>query len=407
MQLTAQRKVSEDHGKKNFFSRMKESAVILSAIAAFGLTDCSKSQVSGNQPVSSVQAPQQLSSGAETDQARPQRPERFEIPARALFDFGPTTGMPNNAYCTMFPEIDQWAAMRNIDPILVRAFVLTESGFDPNAAAQVCSRNTILSNGAPGCFPADLSGNSAGYSRGYDEMYAPSGVARFATAPNSGTASPDWRWLAFGLMMAVEPPFTFWPASHHPDGIDGQYFDIYARSGLYPLNLNAARECNPNFNPFNPGDSACLGTGRMRSMINNALAWINANRSLLNWGLDLAKDRAFAGYIAGNMYDGVWESRNRVNHPRCSTSSANGDCWADGFARSWSVTTEYCGSGEGQQDAERCSNGSPRVFPPERCYGYTDFVRYVRDCEVPYLARPADPGRAKMQAYYSLRNSCP
>lgn len=398
----------QDHNKKSFFSKMKDNAVILSAIAAFGLSGCSKSHVPGNQPESSVQqAPR--SSGASQMPQQNRTPERFEIASsQAPFDFGPLSGTPNNSYCSMFPELDEWAARRNIDRFFVRAFALTESGFNPNAAAKVCSMKAIQRSSMQGCFPAEhLSGNSEGYSRGYDEMYDPSGRVSLANAPNSGTPNADWRWLALGIMQTLEPPFTFWPASHHPEGVDGQYFDIYRRSGIFPLDLNAARECNPRFNPFSPGDSACLGTGRMRGMINSARSWINEHRSFLNWGLDPAKDSAFAGYIAGNRYHGLWGSRDRINHPRCSSSQTNGDCWAEGFARSWNVTVEYCGSGEGQQDTEGCSGGVPRREPPNYCYGYTDFVQYVRQCELPFLPLQTDPGAAKMRAYYMLRNSCP
>lgn len=54
-------------------------------------------------------------------------------------------------------------------------------------------------------------------------------------------------------MQTIEPPYNFWPAQYHPDGIDGAYFDIFARSDMIRLgpDFSEARACNLRFNPFN------------------------------------------------------------------------------------------------------------------------------------------------------------
>ncbi|MEW6722808.1 MAG: hypothetical protein AB1324_06100, partial [Candidatus Micrarchaeota archaeon] len=313
-------------------------------------------------------------------------------------------GTPPALYCNSTPEVEQWASVRNLDPMLVRAFILTESGFDPCSAAKVCRAGYD----GPGCFEPGP-GKDECYDNAYDEMYDPRGNCTFEIATNAGQAQPDWRYCAVGIMQSLEPPYTFWPASHSPTGSDGQWFEIFDRSGFHTISLDGARSCNRYFNPFIPADSICIGTLKMEGMLRNARAWITSHRSMLNWpATDIDKDNLFAAYITGNMYAGFWGSSGRsADHPRCISGQSNGECWAYGFSISWPVNATYCQSSDGQADTERCQNGQPRREPPRYCYGYTDFMEYVRDCEVPYLPRQADPGRGKVQAFLWLSNGCP
>ena len=67
----------------------------------------------------------------------------------------------------------------------------------------------------------------------------------------------------------------------------------------------------------------------------------------------------------------------------------------------------YCSSTEGQSDTVRCKDGHPRKEPPGYCYGYTDFLEFVRDCEVPFFPfGKYDPGRLKMETYLDLLTNC-
>jgi hypothetical protein len=224
-------------------------------------------------------------------------------------------------------------------------------------------------------------------------------------------------------MQSLEPPYTFWPANYHPSGVNGPYFDIIQNSGFYQSYVQGnsndtripafdlARSCNPAFNPFLPSDSICIGTAKIEQMFVSARGWINTNRGLLNWGAaDEDKDSLFAAYIVGNMYAGFWGSSARAaTHPHpCPSSTSNGNCWALHFSQSWSVNATYCQSEAGMDPNEfRCKNGLPRKEPPEYCYGYTDFLEFVRDCEAPFNSRAnADSGRTKLEAYLGLLNGC-
>ncbi len=396
--------------RKAIFSRMKDrinaAAIVGAALLLPAAAGC-KENHAVQQPALVEVARQPPEAGSQAEGPGPSQEGETALALKAPFAFETTIprSLPQDALCRGFPEIDSWAEKRGIDRFYVRALAYTQSGFDPLAAAKVCRAGYD----AQGCFSPGP-GKDEGYDAGHDEMYDPAGKAVLPVAPNSNSAQPDWRWLGLGLMQTVEPPYTFWPSSHSPDGRDGPYYPVFLRSGFgNGLGLNMARSCNPKFNPFNANDSACLGTAKVGVMLGIARAWIASHRAMLNWGSgDRASDELFAHYIAGHMYSGYWGARNRSQeHPRCSSATANSECWAYGFSQSAAVSSDYCASGEGQLDAARCTNGQPIRNPPETCYGYGDFVTFVRDCELPYLTRQTDSASSLMSTYLWLRNRCP
>lgn len=312
----------------------------------------------------------------------------------------PAGGAAPERYCTSFPEANQWASARNLDPMLVRAFILTESNFDPCSAAKVCRQGYD----GPGCFEPGP-GKDECYDMAYDEMYDPAGNCTFENAAPG--AQPDWRWCAVGIMQSLEPPYTFWPASVNPDGADGPYFDVFDRSGFHTLDLNGVKGCNPRFNPFVATDSICIGTLKLEGALVYARGWLSRNHGKLNWAAaDMDKDNLFAAYIAGNYYSGFWGSKaRRADHPRCDPGMSNGDCWAYGFSLSWPINETFCQDPE-NQDRSECEGGHPKNNPPVDCYGYSDFFEYVEACEKPYLARQADPGKTKVEAFIWLSEGC-
>ncbi|MFH1784830.1 MAG: hypothetical protein ABH842_00210 [Candidatus Micrarchaeota archaeon] len=322
------------------------------------------------------------------------------------FAFNNKSGTPSDTYCSAFPEVDQWAGARNLDPMLVRAFIITESSFEPCAAAKVCRAGY----GGSGCFDNDPSTADECYNKpAYDYMEDPTGNCTFANAPNWNSAQPDWRWCGLGLMQALAPPYTFWPAAYRSDGVEGEYNYIYELSNLGDGQLAAAKSCNPiNFNPFNPSDSACLGTWVLEAKLKSAESWIASNRAKLNWAAtDEEKDAVFTAYVAAHKYGGSWDSSTRLStHPRCTASIKNGDCWALGFVESWLFNDEYCASAAGETDTEHCDGGIAIKLPPEKCYGYDDFIKYIRECEVPYLKSNRDSGANKIENFFWLTSKC-
>ncbi|MFN7991146.1 MAG: hypothetical protein U0R44_03225 [Candidatus Micrarchaeia archaeon] len=323
------------------------------------------------------------------------------------FDLGlPLVDVPKTA-CRSFPEVEMWSKARRMDPLLVRAFILSESGFDPCAAGKACSMSTIKANSASGCLPADGSGNSQGYSAGFDEMHDPRGSCVMRNPPPS--PDPAWRWVGLGLMQTPHPPYTYWEDS---SGTPGPYNHIYKRSGFYQLDLNEASACSHSFNPFIASESICLGTSVMKRLEGLSRAFIQSHRKLLGWDPgELSKDRAFSVYISGNMYSGMWNSSARSRdfntaRPSCQGSLANGECFVQSFSESRMVGDAYCQSDGGLSDPIRCKEGQPRQEPPAYCYGYTDIITFIRECRIPYLSPSIDLGADKLRAYYSLRNAC-
>lgn len=81
------------------------------------------------------------------------------------------------------------------------------------------------------------------------------------------------------------------------------------------------------------------------------MAWISANRQQLDLSsMDAEASKRVIIYILGNMYAGTWFARNRLaDHPRCSSSISNGDCWTYGFAQSVAVDNAYCNSAAGKK----------------------------------------------------------
>jgi hypothetical protein len=331
-----------------------------------------------------------------------------------------------NQSCNATPEIDAWADRRNLDPMLVRAIIATEAGwntssqtYDHCSAVKVCSATYE----GPGCFARNSdTGESECYAGGYDAMYDPRSESdpNYCPIENDLTDTPPrWKRCAFGLMQTTIPPYTFWPSP--PADEEGQYYEIFSRTkfnraGMTGGEMVTARSCAPDgqFNPFNVSHNICVGTARIASAMEMADRWINNNRGLLNWpATNYEKDNAFKAYIAANDYGGFWNGNTRTTESTCSSSLGNGDCWALHFADSWEVTREWCRENEdedgnypvGRNGRPKCTDsGEPNKAA---CYGYYDFVEYVEECEIQYMKRPdAHPGSTKMGAYYSLKEHC-
>ena len=394
--------------KRSFFSRVKGKALtaVLVAGMALGVAAC---KTTGNK----------FSGKTNSHQAQKKKQKAHD---NAVFD-----GCKPSDYdceCRAYPAIEKWAKRRSLDPLLVRAFIKTESAFQPHAAAKVCG--PVYDDRS--CFQHGPSADP-GYHLAFDEMYIPQETdgnpSQLANDIAPAGKTPRWRWLSFGLMQNLEPPVSFWPASHRSDSKDGEYHDVLKRAGLSgppsSLDLDSARACNPQFNPFDIEDSLCLGTKKLKYLLAAARAWIWSNRDKLNWNVykDTKKTNLLAIYIAANKYSGLWdmsgkarESTNKMSaHPRCSPSLRNGDCWAIGFKISWQVfpgiklDKAYCESAAGKSDMQ-CKDGKPHKEPPAFCYGYNDFMKFVQECEVPFLPTKRDLGAVKLKAYLDLKQKC-
>jgi hypothetical protein len=341
------------------------------------------------------------------------------------FDFTTFGGTPDDKYCNATEEtkawadqIESWADRRNLDPMLVRAFIYAESKFEPCSAVKVCSADY---QGA-GCFARGESGASECYKGGYDAMYDPrdSDDPQYCEIENDeGTDPPRWRRCAFGLMQTVVPPSTFWPSP--PASEEGEHYDIFQTTkfnspAFVSGDLVIAKSCAPdgNFNPFNTSHNLCMGTARMASAMKTAKSWIESNKGLLNWDItkDYEKTNAFTAYVAAHDYGGIWNSKARRATSKCSVLETNGNCWGNNFFDSWEVTEKWCSDHEDEEgnypkdaygNAKCTGSGEPNKAA---CYGYTDFVEYVDECEKEHMDRPSHGASTKMGVYYWLKSKC-
>lgn len=326
-----------------------------------------------------------------------------------------------------YPAIEYWADAKSVDPMLVRAFIYSESGFDECAAAKVCRAGYD----GPGCFSPGP-GQDECYSNAYDEIYDPSGecTANLTNAPNSNSDTPDWRWCAFGLAQNIAPPYTYWEADHSPDGQDGQYVDIYRESGFYPLSdrrldyaAACAQETDPagQYNPFNPSHSICVAASGVADAMSQAAEIVrNMNLPWGDTGSGVDKSEVLKMYIASHLYRGSWgvstSSMQSVGGipPPCATGMTIGSCFTQNFQYDSSLDAEeYCvENSDGVLPAECQSEGVLKYDPPEFCYGVTDPIQYFQECIFPFMTGfPEDPGSRKVELYFQFKqcpnNSCP
>ncbi|MBI5223305.1 hypothetical protein HY990_02690 [Candidatus Micrarchaeota archaeon] len=379
--------------------------------------------------------------------------QRTLNPGRPI-DFG--TGGPGDMQraCTSFPQIERWASSRDLDPLLVRAAIQTESGFNTCSAQKVCSHEykQLVQRGvlppAPAEFPCFGGPTTAiddecfgiAYDRISDapggdcaSLLDPSinapGTNPGETLPSNSGGRPYWRWCAFGLMQSLEPTYTYWPARYRSDATDQPnapiFQDAYDRGMSGGIDMRGARECNPDtFNPFNPDDGLCIGTIKLGNRMQEARVEVaryhryrwddGSTQDLLGWAGSSGaseKDELMAAYIASSRYSGFWASRFSSN-PECRGYS-DGECWVREFYKS-RITTCAAGPG-GIGGACRGENDPIRDWPT--CAGYTDVAFFIRDCQMreewmsaaigPIVNhRIKDRGAAKMAIYYSLRENC-
>lgn len=289
-------------------------------------------------------------------------------------DFG-DSDVETASACRDNQAIERYARQSGVDPMLVRAIMAVESGFDGCSAAKVCRPGFAADD-------CDNSGVDFRYELGIDEVDDAESGCRLPPAPEIN-GEPAWRWFGFGFGKTVGAPGEI-----RPEG-------------------SVESECDDSFNPFSPDDAACAVSVSMEKGLESARAIVDASREVLERSLDERQMEDLVGYIAANMYSGDWNARVSAVHPRCSNAMSFGQCLLYNYMMNAGIDRNYCGSDEGRAD-ERCSGGEPRYEPPEACYGNIDIAAFARDCEVPL--RPDggrdDYGSKVMSAYYRLRNEC-
>lgn len=243
--------------------------------------------------------------------------------------------------CELYPVLDVYADIRDIDPALVRATVQRESGFDP------CSTSKDV--------------HPCGKTPGMLEVDDPDGNCGTYRAPSGQYA------CAMGLMQTLVPPYTYW------DEAD------FAHSGQM-LDAKFCAE-NEEFNPYNPEHSACVGTAELAGAIRAAKSRIEPNEGkiLSGYSRDSEDYNNMKGIIT------VMLARLYYAGPALVTPS-NVNTWANDFQK-FRNADSLCSN---DPDSHVCCSGSrvdPSLASNGCCGSGADFVNYVTN-EKCYDIRP-------------------
>ena len=335
-------------------------------------------------------------------------------------------GCEDPATCYIYPQIDYYASKDNIDPMLMRAIIWAESNFNTCSAARVC-----LVPGTEGC----LDGK---YSSGYNEMHDPSGVCeehlQSITAPdfNPSTAETDdqtpiWRFAGLGIMQVMEPPYTYWPAEYSPNGEDGEYWYEFARREYEPItnpggrrvNLEGARECSEEFNPFNATHGICMGAKKLEGTIQSGREWVDRMGDHCTLANDESEREILAAFygiykLTGIMVPGYDDSFE------CSVHDNMLDCYVEGYCE-----LKHAETGCATLDSSACSSdsrctvsgGECRPSSDYECRGSSsDYMTYslckmklhgLVSSDNQQIKLSSTAGYKKLAAYQYLKENCP
>jgi hypothetical protein len=314
----------------------------------------------------------------------------------------------NNFYCKSIPQLALFAGRKNVDPTIMRAIAIGESGLNPCAAAMVC----------PDDSPQQAGCMHEGYSKALDYVPEPDtdnncnpgqpGLPltnaqnmQFWKPPpmynSGGKQQAQYRWSGLGLMGVIEPPYTFWPKPYYVNpqngqtGTDGPLFDgtptgnqllAQAQAAGDTANIAGAKsECGDQFNPFNATYASCMGTYKYSVNLKAARDYLGVagNADALNVKDQPDKLNALAYYIALEMYRGYWYAPytsigGGFGMPRKQTY---GEQWVAEFKIQQQYTAAWF------RDPANANNKQiidDQAANPE-CYGQSDFIFFVRECE--------------------------
>lgn len=272
-------------------------------------------------------------------------------------------GQPPDEYCTKYPELDYYADLRDLDPMLVRAISWTETSFNQCNVSTVsigsdCNSRDLrnLKNDTEEYYPDGPGGSKKSFPKPLIEDK----TGQFCPDVRSEQAPDGRKFCAYGLMQTIIYP--------------GYVYDYYNENGigLDPGDYAKLQHCFENgsvFNPFNSSHSACLGTW----VYNNYLKWAlpivrgkNADRLNLvdaTGAEDENKIRIAATYLSLLAY-------NR------GPGGASGvfDTWINSFSGQSAADASLC-NGDAN-DPEYC-NGAGTL---DACTGYKDFFKFVEEC---------------------------
>ncbi|MCP4648050.1 MAG: hypothetical protein GY852_10035 [bacterium] len=302
--------------------------------------------------------------------------------------------------CELYPELDIFSDIRDMDPVLTRSFTFVETGFnDPTEGpgGDMCSASIVSASQCSekpngGCLDVVLDPIESG------------GIC----GPQY-TNDPQKRFHSLGLMQTHTYPYTQWA-----DGGSDDY-------------RPEAEWCGKDeFNPFNKAHNACLGTAIILDKIKNggrpvvsSNEWrLGLNSLKEEYGEDsheyLNMKNAYTIFISSYYYSGfiTMHSGNRPGREldgwiadfNAQRAINEADCYEEpGSTESGDTGTSEMPS---EFDEECCGDGEIQEGP---CCNQKNFINYLRHCKFPELSTDAQPKAAyglKLLGVYTALLEC-
>ncbi|MBI5133671.1 MAG: hypothetical protein HZA83_03065, partial [Thaumarchaeota archaeon] len=279
--------------------------------------------------------------------------------------------VPDETFCTQYPELDKYADYYDLDPMLLRAIVWHESGFQKCAASIV----------GPG---------DACYEKAYDGIVDPAGEC---------TKEAGKKYCAFGLTQVIESPYIYWPDSptNFPELVE--QFETLQTKGRSEA-IAYAKGCSKTFNPFDPANAACMGAYKINKALNNYLPEMKKHADLFNLvdedgNVDENKVRIMATYLALHEYFGDQSTPNGATNDFVKQKNLDKTaCFGD-------KPPGYCENPNHELDKDWYTS----------CVGQKNFMTYVQVCVIGWAEKNnpkphGDYGAEVLAQYRGLSEKC-
>ncbi|MFP3950364.1 MAG: hypothetical protein ACLFUZ_04730 [Candidatus Micrarchaeia archaeon] len=247
--------------------------------------------------------------------------------------------------CEIYPELDIYSDLRDLDPVLTRAFAHGETGLsnpEEGPGGDMCAASQLPASQCTGCLP---------------QVEDPAGIC-------TQSAPQGKEFHSLGIMQVHTYPYIQWD-----DGGSDDYRDQADWCGNY------------EFNPFNKAHNACLGTAIILDKLRYGKNMVNSNEAGL--GLTYLKSEygedspeytnlknAYVIFISSYYYSGFSAFHNNV------------DSWIYEYSTQAGIDDDYCSVAAGSNP---CCN-QDGTAKSNNCCGVENFINYYQSCKLPTLS---------------------
>jgi hypothetical protein len=267
--------------------------------------------------------------------------------------------------CEMYPELDVYSDLVDLDPVLARAYAWMETGLNDDTngpGGDTCSASQVTS--CPNCLTS---------------VSDPEGICNVQTP-----ASPNKYIHSMGIMQVHTYPADQW------DEVPGsiQYEEAALRCG------------GEDFNPFNRENNICLGTQIAIDKLRLGKEFVRDHENQLGLGeyergseeYDNMK-YAIAIFVSSYYYSGATSVSSRM------------EGWVEDFGRQREITDTYCDAVSGEDPC--CDDDEAKE---NNCCNNKVFIDYVAECKYSNLPSgtqgKANYGFTLLGRYRGIMDSC-